>query len=68
MYSDVAAYVDGTINWSTIKDACTSSFPDLEFSAYWYDSEVIVVTEYDLNVIGDGIVLFNSHSVRNYYC
>ena len=68
MYRDVAAYVDGAINWSTIEDACTSSFPDFEFGAYWYDSDAIVTTEYDLNVIGDGIVLFNSHSVRDYYC
>jgi len=47
----------------------TFDLPDLEFGTNRYDGEVIVIVALDdLNVIGDGIVLFDfvSHSVVDY--
>ena len=44
----------------------TFNLPDLEFGTNRYDGEVIVALD-DLNVIGDGIVLFDfRHSVVDY--
>ena len=49
----------------------TFNLPDLEFGTNRYDGEVIVIVALDdLNVIGDGIVLFDfiSHSSIECYC
>ena len=62
------AIIDVAVNGAAIDSAIPFDFPDLEFGISRYNGEFLNTVD-ELNVIGDGIVLFNfvSHSSVDYY-